>query len=367
MYPRPNWVSEMSYRGLPYRHVDHQRGVCGTVHARVVAARNLRRLDWSYLEPLASRAQVNPYVMLRLGGSSDGVTTNVVRGTSDPTWAGEDFYLPVAKADVVPGRATCVDVQAFHSESVVGRVLPTMITGSNSLGLGQVELSPLLLGETQVLDVWVPLSTGAGAKGKGKGKGKGEVGGGEAEAAEGGAELGAAPAFDEHSAAVHLVIEYAAEGLAPQRGDVVYLEPFARSPCNQVLPPGDPLQVIETSGSFCLVRFLSASGLCECQLRVHRNALFVIERLTLVDGLWRTAMRPTDYVFSTRLGRFVKATAKPYLSYVNTLLAPVYFTANVGLGSVKLAIRSAAAGLQATGSAAINSEGRAVRRARRAS
>uniref|UniRef100_A0A7S1UJC0 C2 domain-containing protein n=1 Tax=Phaeomonas parva TaxID=124430 RepID=A0A7S1UJC0_9STRA len=358
--PAPRWVSNMSYRGNAYRYLDHQQNVMGTVHARVVEAKNLRRLDWSYLQPLASAQNVNPYVKLSMGGDEEirmPICTGVVRGNCNPTWVSEKFILPVLKSAVRSGIAVTLDVQAFHSENVVARVLPNMITGNNSLGLGQVELSALLLGEAQVLDVWVPLQTGAHSKVKG---GKGEESKDEPRP---GAPL--QPVVDEFAPAVHIVVEYEPEGLHPQRGDIVYLEPFARSPVNQIIPPGEPMAVIEMSGSYALVGFQSGYSEFKCQLKIHRNAIFVVERLTLVDGIWKSALAPTDYLFGTRVGRFVRRTTGPYVSYVNTLLAPVYFASNVGIGTVRLAVRSAAAGVAATGSTVVGNDRRNVRRTRR--
>jgi hypothetical protein len=45
---------------------------------------------------------------------------------------------------------------------------------------------------------------------------------------------------------VHLLVDYQPRGLAPQHGDVVYLESHARWPGAVVLPRGEPLVVADT-------------------------------------------------------------------------------------------------------------------------
>ena len=66
------------------------------------------------------------------------------------------------------------------------------------------------------------------------------------------------------------------------------LEAFARrdvtaASCLPVLPPLAPYEVLERRGIFLLCRYRAADHQDAC-VRLHRNAVFVIERQSLMDA-----------------------------------------------------------------------------------
>ena len=127
---------------------------------------------------------------------------------------------------------------------------------------------------------------------------------------------------------VRVLISYRPNGLDPQQNDIVALESFARRPqrrstCAPILPPLTPMTVREVRDRYLLVEYQLPSivdpassarstvgnnkqrnGGKEANrkynkacMRVHRNAVFVIERKNIVDATFGLAMLPADVIF----------------------------------------------------------------------
>src|SRR5689334_10305150 len=101
------------------------------------------------------------------------------------------------------------------------------------------------------------------------------------------------------------MLQYEPNGLEPRYHDIVNYEGYGLYP-HTVLPPGDtlPLIVNAISGNYVLCTYRTSHGWM-AKVRIHRYKLFVVERQTYTDRVYNGAMRPLDYVFSTRIGRFV--------------------------------------------------------------
>jgi hypothetical protein len=136
---------------------------------------------------------------------------------------------------------------------------------------------------------------------------------------------------------VRLIISYEPNGFSPRRGDIVALEAFARqsvamSTYRPIIHPSHPLRVRDVRGEYLLCSFdlphCKDSNLCSsdsrrCQqkkdvpiegsIRLHRNAVFVIERTNLIDSAINVALKPADVVLSTSVGKEVTNTISPYV------------------------------------------------------
>lgn len=81
-------------------------------------------------------------------------------------------------------------------------------------------------------------------------------------------------------------------------------------------------------------------------IKVHRNTIFVIERKSLIDGIYDKAVAPVDYVFSTSYGKWVKETTQPVVNYASVMVRPAVMTFKLSLTATRLAFKSALVGIQ---------------------
>lgn len=159
---------------------------------------------------------------------------------------------------------------------------------------------------------------------------------------------------------VRLLVSYEPIGLKPQKGDIVALESFARrSPSlaksQPILPPLHPLKVADAKGEYLLVHFdavqpcgssskLRGNDLSQKtkptknrtqlgQVRIHRNAVFVIERTNLLDSAYNIA---ADIAMSTSIGREVSNRAHPYVAVAGDLIMPAVASARFLLEAAKV-------------------------------
>jgi len=161
---------------------------------------------------------------------------------------------------------------------------------------------------------------------------------------------------------VRLLVSYDSNGLKPQKGDIVALESFARrSPSlaksRPILPPLNPLKVSDVKGEYLLVHFdavqpcgsskLQGNDLTHktkpaktCirlgQVRIHRNEVFVIERIHLLDSAYNIALKPADIAMSTSIGRQVSDRAHPYVAVAGDLIMPAVASARFLLEAAKV-------------------------------
>lgn len=79
-------------------------------------------------------------------------------------------------------------------------------------------------------------------------------------------------------------------------------------------------------------------------MKIHRNSVFVVERLNFIDGIWNLAMKPSDIVLSTKAGHKATKIAKPYVAYVGELAKPAVFSAQLAIGAVKASVNAGLSG-----------------------
>ena len=139
---------------------------------------------------------------------------------------------------------------------------------------------------------------------------------------------------------VRVLVSYQPVGLEPQPKDIVALESFARrnpatASCRPVMEPLMPLTVLERRGSYVLCEYLLAAAEANNSnnnkvcVRLHRNAVFVIERQNLLDAAHNLALLPVDVVLSTPVGRACQQALGPVAHAGQELLMPVALSARL--------------------------------------
>ncbi|GMI19447.1 hypothetical protein TeGR_g7782 [Tetraparma gracilis] len=321
LHDRPLWTAECSFRGSQYRYLGHQSGVVGYVKVKLLSAKNLSRQDYSLLSlgvggrlGLGSGPEISPYMCFSVGSRSH--STSAVRGSCNPSWKKESFSVPLRKGDFEDGAPVILGVEGKETQTIVESVMPSTIKGDKSLGVGAVDVTNVVLGDADLVDTWISLS---------------------------------------HGGSVHVLVGYEPHGIEPAKGDVVALEAFARNEGNLVLGKDDPLKVLDSAGNYLHCSYRMGGGRLGA-VKVHRNSVFVIERLNFLDGIWSLAMKPSDAVLSTKYGNKAAKLARPYVSYAGELAKPAYYSGRLVVATVKTSVNATIQGAQAAAGAAVGAK-----------
>ena len=241
------------------------------------------------------------FVTFTLGPSSHSTPLFPLPSTScDYT-----FSLPLLKSAFPVGHPVSLTCSAYASQGVVSSLLAT----APPLGTGGQTVTTLCQGTgASFLDLTIPLDP-----------------------------LGT----------LRCLVAYKPHGIPPAVSDVVALESFARHP-NVVLDPNSPLQVLAVNDNYLHVSYRLSSGR-KGALKVHRNACFVIERLTTLDNLWNLALTPSDALLSTRVGSQVTRAARPMIEYGRDVARPAIFSARLGVAAVRTSVNATVKGVVAAG------------------
>ena len=321
LYDNPIWVQDMSYRGQQYRYLQHQSKVMGHLKVKLLEARDLKRKDWSYLSVgpvallgLGNAGEVSSYMNFTLGTTRTTHSSCTIPNNANPSWGSrESFTLQLRKGAFEDDMRVMLRVEGLEAQTLVEAVMPTAVKGDKGLGVGGVDVTPLCMGQEDLLDCWISLDNPAGGR-------------------------------------VHVLIAYEPNGIEPVAGDVVCLEAFARNPNNLLLKPDHPMQVVDRNGKYILVSYrLSNSRMGN--LKLHRSAVFVVERLNFLDGLYNLALRPSDALLSTTYGRSAARLARPYVSYAGDLAKPAYYSGVLAVAAVRTTINATVEGVKAAGGA----------------
>jgi hypothetical protein len=144
---------------------------------------------------------------------------------------------------------------------------------------------------------------------------------------------------------VRILVSYTPYGLEPQPKDIVALEAFARRSLAQSLsrplvPPLYPMRVLERRGPYLLVEYSttappssstaqsSGKKLKAC-MRLHRNAVFVIERTNAWDTAHQLARLPVDVFEATPVGQATLQVSQPLVAATTELCKPALLTAHL--------------------------------------
>jgi len=313
---QPVWLHEFSYRENEYRFLDHQNAVMGHLKIRLLSASCLFKAERSMLSPLAQH-NLRPYIVFSVEGDQDEdveACSNAapMSGGTEFYWKEEVVNLTVPKETFFAGMPNTLILKIYNTEGFVKALVPRRVKGSNLLGQGALALNSLLHGEMAMIEERVVLDEGRGQ--------------------------------------IHVTVEYRPNGFEPQVNDIVVLESFARHPQNLVLNSNHPLKVCEVNGNWLLVE--SAPGILgrngnagrQSMHRIHRQSVFVVERLNVLDGIKNVLMKPTDAIKRTRRGRWVIKKSEPVVARAHQMLGPLYASIAVVAGTTKLVIRTAIGG-----------------------
>ncbi|KAL3772017.1 hypothetical protein ACHAWU_008039 [Discostella pseudostelligera] len=200
----------------------------------------------------------------------------------------------------------------------------------------------------------------------------------------------------ETSGMIHLLISYEPNGMSPKKGDVVAFETFARRPphgvdgggggtssgdgsggasenygpiITPIVPPLSPLIVIDNRGPYLLLEYATSRTVTSVnrngnvkssrwershRVRIHRNAIFVIERHTLLDAAGDISRLPGDIVLSTPVGREVAEISAPIVAGVMELMGPALLWGKLVMAMGGTGVRAGLAGARAATEAVVN-------------
>lgn len=306
------------------------------------------------------------------------VVSPVVPNDNNPVWDSCQFEFPLKKGAMPhDGMRVLLHVQVEEDATALDNFMP--LTGGNRLiGVGSLDLTELCLGETVtgqplpgVRDAWVDIALPP------------EIDSEQQQLQHellfhsyGKDDPLAPPPVSKNSnnsnnnndepkltGMVRVLVSYDPFGLEPQPKDVVALEAFARrhpghSSCRPVLEPLSPLAVLERRGSYALCEYLLAGGgggpnrdrdhskVC---VRLHRNALFVIERQNLLDAAHNLALLPVDVVMSTPVGRACHRALGPVAHAGGQLVMPLALSVKLLWMAARTTGLGVVSGVQALG------------------
>lgn len=412
-----HWDGDAAFREEPYRQLHHQNGVIGTFNVRLLEASDLKRSYWS---PLAlgpvkllglskAHGDVSSYCTFSLGfhdhrrpcyGRSPVVSSGnlkpaaeptnnqqnpvdnglecksspVVERSNNPVWDNCVLELPLRKG-AADADGLCVhlnvrvDEEATAVENFIPGIIPMGNQGDRLLGIGQLDLTELLRGETNegiavpgVRDEWVPITLKVNRTENERNLEQLQYHKNDplappvASLSQGyfvTPNDGITSQQSEQDSSsdttitgmVRVLISYHTNGLEPEPNDIVALESFARhdpsvSSCNPLLPPLQPLTVIDRRGPYLLCEYSlralnkrnsrppsgnsrnKSNHRCKACVRLHRNAVFVIERQNILDAAHNLVLLPIDAALATPLGQAACTALAPVISAGSEILMP---------------------------------------------
>jgi hypothetical protein len=254
--------------------------------------------------------------------------SSVVRSNSNPHWPSVQspsnvsiFDMDLTKGSMPhDGMEIYLRLQMKEEVTAADSIVPVKGGGNAILGETNIDLTPLVLrgfgsedaygsDDVDVWDDWIDLQPPQGSHSTNTNK-KGE---------------------NDQPSKVRVLISYVPAGISPRAGDVIALESFARqrfvtSSIRPLVPPLAPMRVKDVRGEYLLCGFdvqqthdseennnRRRLKTIEGSVRLHRNAVFVIERTNVFDIALDAALKPADVVLSTPVARDVTQTLTPYV------------------------------------------------------
>lgn len=406
-----HWEREAAYRNQNYRHLYHQEGLIGTFQVRLLEASELQRSYWSALalgpvkllglskahgavssfvsfsfDPRAQNRE-EEFSLARENGMDSKPAAKappqypcfvspVAPQDDNPVWTNAHFDLPLYKGVLRDGQPIKLLLRVDEDSTAVENILPGVPSGGDSrlLGTGELDMTSLCTGQVLdtgepqvgVLDTWVPIfRSGSSRQHKGNEEGDEKT-----------LELNnpydpikkpprptdGLEASNTPTGRVRVLVSYIPHGMEPRRRDIVALEVFARqntktASCRPILPPRLPLHVVETSGPWLLVEYQLANRQDPNEkacLKVHRNAVFVIERKNVIDTTLNLALLPADVFMSTPLGHATGDFVKPVFVAGKQLLMPALLSSKLLWMAIRTTALASITGVSAATSAFVN-------------
>lgn len=326
-----------------------------------------------------------------------GFISPVVPSNNNPVWANCQFEIPLKKGALQDGQPVRLALRVDEDATLLENIIPGIAPAGGAarlLGRGYLDVTSLCLGQNLttgrpingVIDTWVPIrhpdeQEQCGSINEDLLLHK-KVAGGEfdkkkastADIKEGDTEFD----LKAMGARVRVLITYNPHGMEPQRNDVVALEAFARqnsrtATCYSIVPPLVPLHVMEVSDSWLLVKYWvpyetnhhmfrdyheaegpESNESRKACIRIHRNAVFVIERVNFLDGALNIALQPAELVLNTGLGRGAREALGPLLVASKQLLMPALLSSKLLWMAVRTTALAGFTGMSAARSALVN-------------
>ena len=373
-----HWDGHTSYRDEPYRQLHHQRGLMGLFRVRLLEASQLKRSYWSalalgpvkHLGLSKAHGDVSAFCTFSLKytdsypqrpntpkkhTSNDwdrkmpatkkpqpALVSPVVHSNNNPVWDNCKFEFPLIKGCLpTDGMRIQLQVQVMEDSTAVENMLPGIPSGGTRLlGQGQLDITELCLGESQtgqvlpgVRDAWITLSLPPEQHKSGNHDSSYHQQDPLAPPPPPPQQPSVSGKTDT-TGKVRVLVSYEPIGLEPQPRDIVALEAFARrslvaSTCRPILPPLMPLTVVDRRGSFLLCEYLLPDTRRKACVRLHRNAVFVIERQNLGDAARNLALLPVDVVMSTPVGQAAARALAPAAAATKELFLPAVLSAKL--------------------------------------
>jgi hypothetical protein len=391
-----HWERECAYRNQAYRYLHHQHGGMGTIQIRLVEAANLRRSYWSPLAlgpvkllglskahgPVSSLCRFSLSFRDEVEASTTTlpnqnqnqnqrqttkeVLSPMIPQDDNPVWNNCQLELPLAKASMRDGQQIFIQVRVHEDATPWEYMVPGIPSGGDErlLGMGLANITPLCLGQTLnghqaqsgVLDTWISirmpqpqLSANTNLKEDNNNNNNNDD--------KDKKQKPAADAGASSTGRVRILISYQPHGMEPQPHDIVALEAFARRDkdrvsCRPILPPLSPLFVLQVAGPWLLVEYrLDARSNTKACLRLHRNAVFVIERKTYIDETIHLALLPADIFRMTPFGRSTADFIQPFVVASRQLLMPALLSYKLVWMAVRTTTLASITGVHAASSA----------------
>lgn len=336
---------------------------------------------------------VDDYQKKKPAKSVGSYVSPVVPKTNNPVWTNCQFELPLYKGAFQDGEPVRILVRVEEDIALLENMIPgisSMGGMAQLLGVGHLDVTNLCLGQhpitgrpvTSILDTWVPIRLGKeqepsivlGAldeelliQKKLAGRNVSITENKTFSSFKGDKDIGCDTKAT--SGKVRVLITYQPHGMNPQRNDIVALEAFARqnlrtATCHSILPSLLPMYVIEVKESWLLVKYklpfetntiYNYHGVREnddnrkAYMRINRNAIFVIERKSLIDTTMNIVIQPAEFILNTPLGRGAREILGPLMVTSKQLMMPALLSSKLLWMTVRSFTGVAAAGVAAAG------------------
>jgi hypothetical protein len=334
-----HWSRENAYRNCPYRQLHHQKGVIGRFDIRLLEASGLKRSYWSalalgpvkHLGLSKAHGAISSYAIISL--NNERVTSPVVANNDDPVWTSASYCLPFKKGALEDGTTLLLNLEMMEDATAAEQMgLPGVPSPSDRmLGTGSLDITSLCLGQdihgrlhAGVMDEWIPIYKDT-SNGNNLSHGKQDKNTSEDQ---------------QETGRVRVLVSYTPHGLDPQPHDLVALEAVARrssmrASCRPTLSqPLMPMRVLQVRENYLLCEY-NMNVNSKATMRIHRNAIFVIERTNLLDGAVNIALTPTDFLLATPVGRTTTHIAQPVVEAARDLLQPALLGGRVLWAAVR--------------------------------
>ena len=311
---------------------------------------------------------------------------------NNPVWTNCHFTLPFKKGLLEDGSPVRIFLRVDEDGTAIENIIPGIpSSGDRCLGIGFLDVTSLCLGQDPttgrpsagVIDAWVPIKLPPKDD---QGDEPMLLGVEEQELLWKSAKSGRSDDLKKPSKTqkddernkimgrVRILVTYRPYGMDPQQHDIVALEGFARqnlrfATCHSILPPLLPMHIIEVSEPWLLVEYRLPFAIHGGQnnngesnndnnnkacMRVHRNAVFVIERKNFLDATLNLALQPADLILSTPLGHGAREILGPIFVAGRQLMMPALLSSKLLWMAVRTTALASFTGVAAAGSAFVH-------------